>query len=422
MTPLSLHWRGSQGAWCAAAAACALLLACGDAADLPVDLEPGVRYPLALTPLPGGKRVLVWGANFDRMYRAGKVRAFDTGGECWTGAPLEVAGFVGGVALQQASTPSAAPPLRALMTSRETDDLTLVSFDKPEPLTLSCGDHDAFGRCSHTFPPPKNTNTALTVGADPMGIEIRPWGADRSLVTTAALGDGRVSLLLLDAKGAIEPVGQLDLGAGIMAVRTVAATGVTYVSDARAAALHTFTVRPDPTSPASKVQVVPGQAIAMPVGTSNDFAHGLALGAAGGRLYVAHRSPPSLVIVDVAAGAGNLPRNVVAAAVPLGGLPSEVVVAATGAGGRELAYVSSFGDDAIWVVDPDLRQVVQRLVLPHAPYGLAVVEVPKSADNSAAHSGWTLYATLFGAHRVVALPLPVGVAARPVLRDIGACQ
>jgi len=391
-----------------AAASLALSCACGDAADLPKDLEPGVRYPLALTPLPGGTRVLVWGANFDRMYRAGKVRAFDTRSERWTGSDLEVAGFVGGAALQlsAAATPSA--PVRALMTSRETDDITLVSFDKAEPLTLSCGGHDAFGRCSRTFPPARNEDTALSVGADPMGIEVRPWAANRWLVTTVALGDGRVSLLLADDKGTVKPAGHLGLGAGVIAVRTAPATGVTYVSDARAPALHTFTVRPDDANPTTKVQIVAGQAIALPAGTGSDFAHGLALSADGGRLYVAHRSPAALIAVDVAAGVGGKPRNVVAAVVPLGGLPSELTLAPTGPGGTELAYVSSFGDDAIWVVDPGLRQVVQRIALPHAPYGLATADVPQPTGDKDVPGGWTLYATLFGAHQVVALSIGAG--------------
>ena len=409
---------GAKGGWFAAAW-CAFAVGCGDAADLPKDLEAGVRYPLALTPLPGGNRVLVWGANFDRMYRAGKVRAFDTGTETWTGAPLEVTGFVGGAALQLADSATASAPLRALMTSRETDDVTLVSFDKPAPLTLSCGEHDAFGRCSNTYPPNGNTNTQVTVGADPMGIEVRPWTDDTSLVTTVALGDGRVSLLSIDVKGKVASLGSLELGAGIVGVRTVAATGVTYVSDARAAALHTFVVRSDPASPNGTAQVVPGQAIAMPAGTSNDFGHGMALSADSGRLYVAYRSPPALVEVDVAAGPGHKPRNVVAAVVPLGAMPSEVVLAPTGPGDRELAYVSSFGDDAIWVVDPQLRQVVRRVPLPHAPYGLTAVQVPAPTAKASVPGGWTLYAALFGAHRVVALSLPIAASGKPVLRDIG---
>lgn len=415
-------WRKSLALKVLVAATLGLFSGCGDDAGLPVDGETTVRYPMALTPLPDGNHILVWGANFDRKYRAGKVRLLDTASEKLVGTGLEVAGFVGGAALQlpyDASTTQTLPQLRALMTSRETDDLTQVDVKIGASPQLACGDHDLYGHCSQHFPPLDNTNDKLSIGADPMGIEVRPWIDGKWLVMTVAAADGRVAALTVDAKGQFAPLGSLNLGAGLVALKTVASSGRTYISDARAPSVYAVVVEKNPEN-LKEYRVRAAKSIALPAASLRDFAHGLAQSLDGGRLYVANRSPAALITIDIAQDVGGEPRDQVVDVLPLGGQPSEVAVAPSGPAGHERVYVSCFNDDAIWVIDPQLRAVVQRIALPHAPFGLVAVNVPSAHPTGSGQArGWMLYTGLFNKHAVAALPIAHGAIDLHAVRLIG---
>lgn len=388
----------------AAAALAALALGgCGQQEGLPADSGRGVRYPIALTASPDGQRVYVVGANFDRKYRAGAIGTIDTASQSWVGAVSETEGFAGGAALQTSATAQA---LRLLVTSREHDGVAVMDIDPAAPARLSCGGIDADGRCGGSHHYGTATGSA-TVGNDPMGIEVLPWGQQGWRVNVAAAGDGKVSVLKLSAEGKLSAVGATGFGTGLSHIRTVPRTGRTYISDNRAPQLHVFRLDPE-VGTTSGWKVVPEASVGLPSSTLQDYGRGMALSADGARLYLADRSPAALVIVDVAPDSAGVPRNSVTGVVPLVGKPSEVAVAPSGDGGAELVYVSCFGDDAVWVVDPWLRSVVDVIRLPHAPYGLAAVKVPGAGGSAL----WTLYAGLFARHAVAVVPLSPGHAQR----------
>jgi len=398
------------------AAAAIGAVACGEDLGLPPDTEAGVRFPLTVTALAGGRSVLVAGANFDRKYRGGKVRAFDTATERWSSESFEIPGFVGGVALQASATPSeAGAPLRYLATSRDTDDLTLAEVVTATAPLLRCGEIDDHGRCDalHRYGAP--AGELPTLGSDPAGVEVVAWPGHGWRVHVAATGDGRLTVLELNEVGRVRELAAATLSPGLVAVTTVPATGRTYVSDARSPVVHVFRLA-DKAGGGFKVAVEP--AVVLPSGGLRDYGRGMALAHDGGRLLVADRSPAALVAIDVAPDAVGVPRNTVVGVVPLGGQPSEVALAPTGPGGRELAYVSCYNDDAVWVVDWQLREVVARIALPHAAYGLAAV--PAMGIHPATHQprGWMLYAALFNGHGVVAIPIAPGAFDRHAVRRI----
>lgn len=384
-----------------------LSCACGEQQGLPADSSPGVRYPIALTATPDGKQVLAIGANFDRKFRAGSIGVIDTASQAWQGKIAETEGFAGGAALQLAATGGQAP-LRLLITSREHDALALMDVS---PVgggvgTLTCGGLDSNGRCgtSHHY---GKLNETPTVGDDPMGIEVLPWGALGWRVHVAATLDGRVSVLRLDAAGKLNEIGSTGFGSGLSHIRTVAKTGRTYISDNKAPQLHVFRLDPD-VGTSTGWKVVPEASVSLPAASARDHGRGMAISGDGARLYVASRSPESLLLVDVAPDSSGVPRNQVTAVIPLVGKPSEVAVAPSGSQGKELVYVSCYGDDAVWVVDPWLRSVVDVIRLPHAPYALTVAKVPGLDAVTGAPRGWTLYAGLFSRHAIVAVPLEPG--------------
>lgn len=403
-------------------------LGCGDDVGPSPDTEKGVRYPLKLTPVPGGRTVLVAGANFDRRYRAGKLRALDTATERFVAMALEIPAFVGDVALQLPESASAdALPLRLIVTSRETDEISLpelVPGSPSLPFVLQCGEHDRDGRCdtAHRYPSPLAGAAAQPppidmLGADPMGVEVLRWGPANWRVTVVAAADGQVTVLKLNQAGQVKAIDVANFGAGLTAVRTVPATGRTYISDARSPALHVFRLDPAP-SATQGYKLAPEPAINLPSAVVRDFGRGLALSGNGGRLYLADRSPASLVVIDVAPDSAGVPRNKVVQVLPLGGQPSEVSVAPTGADGRELVYISCFNDDSVWVVDPQLHEVVAKIRLPHAAYGLAIQNVAGLHPATGQPRGWMLYAALFNKHAVVAVPIAPAALDRHVVRLI----
>ena len=167
----------------------------------------------------------------------------------------------------------------------------------------------------------------------------------------------------------------------------------------------------------------------MPGAASADYGRGMAFATDYSRLYVAWRSPSSLQILDVVPDATGVPNNRLVDSIALGKKPSEIVVAPTGPGGRDLVYISLFGEDAVWVVDPALRAVVATIpmrlavqepgqdarIVRGSPFALSAVHVPSR--------GWQLYAALFsvppgGDHQIVVIPIGEGAANRNVADHI----
>jgi DNA-binding beta-propeller fold protein YncE len=159
--------------------------------------------------------------------------------------------------------------------------------------------------------------------------------------------------------------------------------------------------------------------IVLPASSVADYGRGLAFSTDYSRLYVAWRSPASLAILDVVPDASGVPSNRLVDSIVLGSKPSGLAVAPTGPGGRDLVYVSCYGDDAVWVVDPALRTSIARIsmrlgiaepgqdprIVRGSPFALATVNVPTR--------GWQLYAALFavppgGSHQVVVVPIGQG--------------
>lgn len=389
---------------------------CGDNPGLPEDTSAAVRYPIAMAATPSGSLVFAVGANFDRAYRGGKLRVIDTATDAFVPGQLEVSGFAGGIALQMplAGTPTEQVPQRVLVTSRDDDAISIADFTAPT-VSLSCGTHDVDGHCdaSHRYGLPTSTPP---LGNDPMGIEIIPWDAGHWRVTVATSVSGHASVLQMDTVGKIANVGQVGLGTGLYAVKTVPATGRTYVSSINSPAIYVLRVDPDATA-ATGYKATTEPSVVLPSQSALSYARGLALSSDGARLYVADRSPTALIEIDVSPGPSGAPRNAVGAVIPLGPLPSEVAVAPTGPGGRDLVYVSCFGDDAVWVVDPYLREVVDIIRFHHAPYALTATKVP-GLDAAGKPQGWKLYTGLFAAHTIAVVPLEPSSPARHTITKL----
>lgn len=394
--------RGVAGALLLVALGAGLLAGCTDDSLLPAAPAGVLRYPIALQADPSGKYVYVAGANFNRQFRAGEIRILDTENEVWLRDRQEIPSFCGELTLYPGE---AGASTRLLATARDDDSLTSVAVeaDAQGKPSLSCGKLTSTGRCAADHR--AGADEDKTVGDDPMGVDVAELDADHLRITTVGTSDGRVIVRQVNKadttlKGSV--IGSFDFGSGLHSVVTSPLTGWTYISDLRSSNLYAFTVDRtgaiDSTTGLAAWQVTNQGVLTLPSNGNSDHGRGMALSSDKGRLYIAWRSPAALAVLDIAPGPTG-PRNQLIDLIGLGNRPSTVAVAPTGPNGRDLVYVSNFGDDRIWVVDPDTREIRDLIAVPGSPYSIAVANVPGK--------GWTLYAGLFTSSAVAVVPLEV---------------
>ncbi len=390
----------------------ALLIACGGEFGLPPYDGDGVRYPVSMAADPSGRWLYVVGANFDRQHRGGIVRVLDTQAGAWIkGGAVEVPSHAAGIVLQANAGVDGAH--RLFVSARDDDSISAIDIlggDKGAP-TLDCGQPAAdLGPCDSGHRIGGDLETDPDVGADPVetGLIAAPNGTG-TLMHVVATGDGRVTLVdpqsEADAKGLSPKIlDHMQLGAGLSALATSPLTGRTYVADARLNRLYTHDIElttDADTGEATGWAIDRQDTLVLPRASGGEYARGMTLSTDGSRLYIAYRSPNALLIVDIAPTGSGAPANALVDTIGIGGRPAQVVVAPTGPKGRERIYVSCYGTDDIWVVDPELRAVVDVFELVHSPYGMAVVAVPDGTGGQL----WRLYTGLFTRHEVVALAI-----------------
>lgn len=394
-----------------------ILAACGGEFGVPAYDGDGLRYPVSMVADPSGQWVYVVGANFDRLHSGGIVRVLDTAQNTWVvEGSVEVPSHAAGILLQPGG--GTAGGHRLYVAAREDDSVSVIDVKASAsgPPTLDCGQPaGALGTCAGDRRIGGDQKDDPDVGADPVQVELVPAPDGSGLfLQVVATGDGRVTLVNPQNKtsGAgvtAKILDHMELGSGLSALVTSPLTGRTYVADSRLNRLYTHGLSQalDDTGATTGAWTIDRQdTIALPRATGGEYARGMTLSLDGSRLYIAYRSPNALLVVDVAPGDSGAPANLLLDTIGLGGRPAQVVVAPTGPDGRERIYVSCYGTDDIWVVDPVLRSVVDVFQLVHSPYGMAVVPVPDAQGVVK----WRLYAGLFTRHEVVAIDIDPSAA------------
>jgi len=396
-----------------------VVAACTDEPPLPAYQGEGVCYPVGLTPDPAGRYLYVAGANFNRAFRGGVVRVYDTKTDSFTDAStVQIPSFASTLTPQVLPDDGKTQRLRMYVAARDDDSVTAVQARRTGTAapTIGCNGKKQAGcpeKCDKkaTFGGEKESD--LNIGVDPIELSLakHPNGADK-LLHVAATGDGRMTVLQV-AEGAngeadITGIGHITLPFGLADTVTSPLTGRTYVSNSRAPRLYTYSVDYSSAGPASSSDdeksargVRSHRSVVLPSAGAGEYGRGMALSADGSRLYLAYRNPNALVVVDIAPDITGEPADRVLGVIGLGGSPARVLVAPTGPKGRELVYVSCYGSDDIWVVDPSVRSVLGVARLPHSPYAMAAV----LQDGG----GWALYAALFTRHSIARIPLTDGL-------------
>ncbi len=397
--------------------------ACDNNIGLPADPTNGLRYPIALVADPSGKQIFALGANFDRLYRAGRMRTIDTLTDRYvvdaSGTPIatEVPSFGGSFAIDPTLDPTATTSFHLLVPSRDDDSLCVLDVKHATPTSMDCNADPLTGLCGsdHRI---AALNGVFPVGDDPIAVALSDGPDGRRRVHIAASNNGQLSLYDYDPKEQPLNLRSLDsvtMPAGLNSIAISPLSHRAYVTTTRSAAVQTYRIDAG-TSPDKPWLIAQEPSVILPASPIADYGRGLAFSSDFSRLYVAWRSPASLAILDVVPDASGVPSNRLVDSIVLGSKPSGLAVAPTGPNGRDLVYVSCYGDDAVWVVDPALRTSVGRISMrlgiqepgenPHivrgSPFAMAVVNVPTR--------GWQLYAGLFSvptgsSHQVVVVPI-----------------
>ncbi len=406
--------------------------ACQNNIGLPQDQSDGLRYPIALVADPSGKQVFALGANFDREYRAGRMRTIDTATDSYVlnakgeVTATEVPSFGGSFAMDP--VPGATTTaFHLLVPARDDDSLSVLDVTAATPTSMDCNADLITGICGadHHI---AGTTGVFPVGDDPVAVALSdaPTPTDpaehrRRRVHIAAANNGQLTVMDYDPTEQPINLRELDIvymPSGLNSIVVSPLTGRAYVTTTRSASIQTYRMDPGPSVDKPWV-IIQEPSVVLPASSLADYGRGLAFSSDSSRLYVAWRSPAALDILDVVPDGSGVPGNRLVDTIVLGSKPSGLAVAPTGPGGRDLVYVSCYGDDAIWVVDPVVRTTVARIpmrlgihepgvdatIVRGSPFAMAAVNVPKR--------GWQLYAGLFSVppiaeHHIVVVPIGPG--------------
>lgn len=373
-----------------------------------------ISFPVEVTAGPNDRQVWVTSGNFDLGYRGGAVQAFEVG----THAPARSTGADGeerALAVQVGGFPGPfriltrdGRPVAGYVASRAENALFHVRFggDGPDSRTLSCdgGERASSGilacptseaiervripdpeQLDDEGEPPSDPDTVRrSVGRDPFAVHLHRRGPSPcpDVLLTGALADGRMATFRLDEQGRPELVDarQLDpdLGRGLYAFAESSVTGRIYAVRKGSNTVQVLEVAPKPPRQGecpSRIEVEEVDRFPIPASASNDHARELAVSRETARLYIAYRSPPSVVVVDVRSGFDGPPSERVLAKIPVATGPADVQVAPPPGDGRgERVYVSGFQADRIDVVDPGLGARVDTVETGDGPFGMAFVD------------------------------------------------
>lgn len=387
-------------------AALGLLAACANP-DAGNPHPPNVLdYPLAVTADPSGDHIWVTSANFDLAWRGGAILAIDVTNHTYVsdgdtpaeGLPgvAQVGGFPGPVHLLERDGEA----VSAYVLSRADDSLYHLNITTDNGLpqldcegaavqengVIACNSSQAF----HSGSYPVDGETAEgSVGPDPYGAIVHHArdGGDQDLLLTGAMIDGNIAVFglgLQGGQGTPRLLTETNITNGLFAFAQSPKTGHIITGHKSLNVFNVLRVVPPPANEADPtlydtptLEIV--KTIVVPAGVVRDYARGLAVSSDGTRLYAAYRSPSSLLVLDIAAGAEATPDERLLAKIPLGHAPADVVVVpaeVTHASGKacrhptELVYVSAYGNERIDVVDPNLGVVVDTIQTRQGPFGM----------------------------------------------------
>ena len=356
-----------------------------------------LNYPVSVTAGPEGKVLWAVSGNFDLSYRGGAIVGIDPAShEFMADAAVEIGSYPGPITLFSSDDEG----MSGYVLSRETDALYHLQMSPREGggYDLDCGDGEILSsgieRCagtntfvSGTTEDDQGVETAVEVGPDPYGSLVR-YGRDDAngyhepdLLMTGAMVDGTVMTFELDPlTGAPSWGSTINLDQGLFAMAEHPGSGRIYTSGKVNNVFNVLEVQPslvdatEDNKTNATLDLALVDIITIPVAGAGDDARGMAFSEDGSRLYVAYRTPHSLVVVNTGESLEGNPLDKVLTKIPVGSRPGDVIVAPATDDSPELVYVSCLNDDTIDVVDPALGMRIARIDTGRGPFGMTMIQ------------------------------------------------
>lgn len=378
-------------------------LGCADPFEEPIPRRDRLNWPIGLAVHPGGRYLYVVNSNFDTRYRedvGGTLSVIDleTQEIRATSSPF-LPSFGGFVRLSGDAR-------RAYVTARHSN--AVVAFDvAPDGSSVFCDAGDGATsdprECALRRVP--DVAGEAFIPSDPYALDVAtiPWTDpdgepfEIDLLNVAHLSGDSVTAITVPRTGDGPIVANSMISASLISGGAALArrpgTRDIFVGGrvAREIAVYFPYLAPEDGS----VQAIVRRA-SIPLANIGQTAdtRGLAFAEDGSALYVVTRAPDALHFVDLGPSDPDTATGTaykVTSTVALGRNPSGVHVH-RGPDGRTLAYVPSFGEEVIEVVDPQTQAVVDRIDVGAQVYDFAVDRGP---DRCVAGGRCRAYVTLF---------------------------
>lgn len=339
-------------------------------------LQGEFHYPIGITVDQAENKLLVFNSNFDLAYESASLVTVNLDDHSFSDAWLAMGSFPGDIVFVSGDDGSA----RGYFTVRGNDSITWFSAGQADgSYTLFCNDSNDPGlhKCTGThvvsegvIPDEDELDGKLEVdlGSEPTTLALIPGTGDvPDRLVSGALSDGAVTLMDFDEAGAPVVVDQYSAIQGINHVAVDPFHSHIYVSNRFFSLLYRLQVEEGPEGPA--LDLMSTVSLPGPLSTAN-YGRGLAFAGQGRYVLLAYRTPAAVLVLDTVDDAEAFSQNTLAL-ISVGGGPSRIRVLPTGPGGKELAYVTCFDDDKVWVLDLADLVVVDQIDVGAGPYDLA---------------------------------------------------
>ncbi len=369
----------SRGTALLAAALVLSLLGCAEELRGRPPLDDGLYYPIAGAVDQANGLLYVVNSNFDLAYRDASLVAVDLNTHKFVPGFASFGSFPADFLLVPSKDGKKSTGYLAV---RGDNSLTwFTSSPEGDGVTLECSDDGKGSGCSgdhvitDTVLPAEDDaadseDEEVTLGSDPFALALIPAHDEMpARLFLAASKSGTLSLFDLEDDGKPVLSAQSGMVAGAHTAALDPATGLIYVTNRLYPYLYRFEVVESDSGP--KLQSLDPVPLPSPYAASGQYGRGMAFSGDGRYLLLAYRAPAGIAVVDALPEESDWAPSLVDF-VPVGPKPGQVRLFPTGPGGKELAYVVCYGDDSVWVVDPEALLVVDRFEVGAGPYDMVV--------------------------------------------------
>lgn len=385
----------------------AAVSACGS--NLPGIDPPAaqIRFPIGLRVIPRSddRYLLVVNSNFDLRYNGATLVVVDTfTGDIDGRHTVRMNSFAAQLEIRSdgrrafvASRNPVAPPLERpeFTPVPPGPHLNVIDVDVSAPRMLKCTDdpvvEGVIPRCSGKWVTPIDVNPFGLLLREPGTVRVGCGSAtvrrDESLlvthINTSSLGVAQNGIVSLIAPGTA-PDGlpyrvltRLNISPG--------ANGIAEHPVSRTVYVTTRGVGTAPQTPiqllrASGTRLEPIDSIIVRNARGGMDSRGIAFDPTGRRVYIAHRSTPSVLVYDVSCGSEGRETNRLIQMIDVGLDPAAVAYLPR-SDGDDRVYVTCFGAQQVYVIDPLLGRVETIIEVGDGPYDIAFSEGARTGQG-----------------------------------------